>query len=299
MFKKILFPTSATKACDHAARVAFNISNQYNAHLNILHVMEAPRLDDSLQVTDEKAKENIGIDDKDVARIKAEVTTCYAEQLSKVKSYEIRTSGGHLQREILKEIQNNKPDLVVMGGSSEKEGSSKNKIESIGSTLQKVAKASDCPLLIVNRVAASFWGSITNAVFATDFSKSSDAAFEFACKLARNTGCELHIFHAQQTRLAPGSDIYSQNAIEERISEKLRFYRKKYIPKMEGIDHYSIEVWEGTPYMEIVKYARDKYADLIIMAHDSKSPGTDSEEFGSNVEQVILRAGCPVLCINK
>nr|NJM01776.1 universal stress protein [Desulfobacula sp.] len=68
---------------------------------------------------------------------------------------------------------------------------------------------------------------------------------------------------------------------------------------MEGIENYSIEVWEGSPYIEIVKYAREKYADLIIMAQDSKNPGTETDELGSTVKQVILRAGCPVLCVNK
>ena len=68
---------------------------------------------------------------------------------------------------------------------------------------------------------------------------------------------------------------------------------------MEGIENYSIEVWEGSPYIEIVKYAREKYADLIIMAQDSKNPGSENDELGSTVKQVILRAGCPVLCMNK
>jgi nucleotide-binding universal stress UspA family protein len=151
----------------------------------------------------------------------------------------------------------------------------------------------------VNRAAASFWGSFSNVVFATDFSKLSDRAFAFACKLAKNTACELHVFHAQPTSLTPGSKNYDQDAIEARIREKLRFSRKKYVPEMEGIENYSLEVWEGNPYTEIVKYAREKYADLIIMAQDSQNPGSETEELGSNIKQVILRAGCPVLCINK
>ena len=60
MFKKILFATSATNACAHAARVAFNISNLYNAHMNILHVIEAPGRADGQEVADVKAKEKIG-----------------------------------------------------------------------------------------------------------------------------------------------------------------------------------------------------------------------------------------------
>ncbi|MBU3952612.1 MAG: universal stress protein, partial [Proteobacteria bacterium] len=124
-------------------------------------------------------------------------------------------------------------------------------------------------------------------------------AFDFACKLARETACELHIFHAQNTRLTPTSKNFDQDAIEGRIREKLRFSRGKYAAKMDGIKNYSIEVWEGNPYTEIVKYAREKYADLIIMAQDSQNPGSQTHELGSTIKQVILRAGCPVLCLNK
>ena len=299
MFKKILFATSATKACDHAARVAFNISRLYNSHMNILHIIGVPGRGFSQEVTDVKTKEKVEVDDEYIAWVKEEIKTYYAEYLPKTESYEIKTHIGYPHREILREIRKNRPDLLVMGGSTDSEGNSVYKFESIGSTLQKVSKTSDCPVLLVNRAAASFWGSITKVVFATDFSKSSDAAFDFACKLARNIGCELHIFHAQNIKLSPESEIFSQDAIEQRMREKLRFFRKKYISKMEGIENYSIEIWEGTPYIEIVKYAREKYADLIVMAHNSKNPGTEAEKLGSNIKQVILRAGSPVLCINK
>jgi len=299
MFKKILFATSATKACDHAARVAFNISNFYNSHMNIFHVIGVPSRGYSQIVTDVKTKEKVEVDDEYIAWVKEEINLYYAELLPKTKSHEIKTSVGYPHREILREIRKNSPDLLIMGGSTEEEGTPVYKFDSIGSTLQKVVKASVCPVLLVNRAAASFWSSISNVVFATDFSKSSDAAFDFACKLTRNIGSELHIFHAQKISLSPDSEVFTQDAIEQRMREKLRFFRKKYVSKMEGIDNYSIEVWEGTPYIEIVKYSREKFADLIIMAYNSKISGTGDEELGSNIKQVILRAGCPVLCINK
>ena len=299
MFKKILFATSATKASDHAARVAFNISNLYNSHMNILHIIGVPSRGFSQKVTDVKTREKVEVDDEYIAWVKEEIKTYYAELLPKTKSYDIKTPIGYPHREILREIRKNKPDLLVMGGSTENEGAPVYKFTSGGSTLQKVIKASNCPVLLINRPAASFWGSVTNIVFATDFSKSSDIAFDFACKLSRNINCELHIFHAQNISLTPDSEIFNQDAIEQRMREKLRFFRKKYISKMEGIDNYSIEVWEGVPYIEIVKYAREKFADLIIMAQDSKNPGSTNEELGSNIKQVILRAGCPVLCMNK
>jgi nucleotide-binding universal stress UspA family protein len=289
MFKKILFATSATKACDPAARVAFNITSLYKAHVTVFHVLE--ELNQGISAG-EGGKTSM-------AEIKKRIENDYADQLPKAQSHDMKIVAGDPCEQILGEIVREKPDLLVMGVSTGGGASLENEVESAGSTFQTVVKSAECPVLIVNRAAASFWGSFSNVVFATDFSKLSDMAFGFACQMAKNASCELHIFHAQNISLTPGSKNFDQDAIEERIREKLRFSRKKYVQKMEGIKNYSIEVWEGKPYIEIVKYAREKYADLIIMAQDSQNPGSQTDELGSNIKQVILRAGCPVLCINK
>jgi nucleotide-binding universal stress UspA family protein len=68
---------------------------------------------------------------------------------------------------------------------------------------------------------------------------------------------------------------------------------------MTGIQDYSFEVWEGIPYVEVVKYAREKHADLIIMAHHTQKASGEDTRLGSNIEQVIVRAGCPVMSINR
>jgi len=285
MFKKILFATSTTKACDPAARVAFNVTNLYKAHLNIFHVIES----ESPGVTKTGGEK----------KLNEKIESYYSDQLPKIESYEITTAFGSPDQAIIEQVRKTTPDLLVMGVSTGGEASLNQEIETAGSTFQKVVKQSPCPVLIVNRAAASFWGSISNVVFATDFSTSSDKAFDFACKLAGQTACELHVFHAQNTSLTPTSKKFDQDTIEGRIREKLRFSRGKYASKMDGIKNYSIEVWEGTPYTEIVKYAREKYADLIIMAQDSQNPGSQTHELGSTIKQVILRAGCPVLCLNK
>ncbi len=270
-----------TKACDPAARVAFNITNLYKAHITVFHSIE---------------KTEPGETKADVNK---KIADYYSDYLSKIESYEIETVHGHPCNSILNEIQRNTPDLLVMGVSTRGEAGLETAIINTGSSFQKIVKASTCPVLIVNRPAASFWGTISNVVFATDFSTISDRAFEFACMLAKKTKCEFHIFHAQNVSLTPGSKEFNQNAIEDRRREKLSFSKKKYGTGMEGIENYSIDVWEGSPYIEIVKYARDKYADLIIMAQDSKTPGSETDELGSTIKQVILRAGCPVLCMNK
>jgi len=281
MFKKIMFATSITSACDPAARVAFNVGSLYKAPVTIFHVIEKQGPEDT------------------EADIHKKIAEYYKDLLSKIENYDIQTAHGIPCKEILKEIERSTPDLLVMGVSTRGEAGLETAIKNTGSSFQKIIKAAICPVLIVNRPAASFWGTISNAVFATDFSKNSDRAFDFAATLAKKTNCEFHIFHAQNVSLTPGSKEFDQNAIEERRREKLSFSKKKYGAKLEGIETYTIEVWEGSPYIEIVKYARDKYADLIIMGQDSKNPGSQNDELGSTIRQVILRAGCPVLCMNK
>jgi nucleotide-binding universal stress UspA family protein len=39
MFKEILFATTASPACDDAARVAFDLAKRYDANLTALHII--------------------------------------------------------------------------------------------------------------------------------------------------------------------------------------------------------------------------------------------------------------------
>ena len=91
----------------------------------------------------------------------------------------------------------------------------------------------------------------------------------------------------------------TQDEIESKIRESLRRIRGRYLPEIKDISDVSFEVWEGIPYVEIVKYAREKHGDLIIMAHHTQKSSQEDTRLGSNIEQVIVRAGCPVISINR
>ena len=55
---------------------------------------------------------------------------------------------------------------------------------------------------------------------------------------------------------------------------------------------------EGTPYVEILKLAREKQGDLIVMAHHTREIDPEKALLGSTVEQVVLRSACPVASVN-
>jgi nucleotide-binding universal stress UspA family protein len=299
MFKKILFATSATEASDHAARVAFDMAGRYKAQLNLFHVLGVPTRGFSQVVMDVKTGEKVEIDDEYIAWVAEEIKVHFSKQLETADNFEIRVAVGLPHREILREAREWKPDLIVMGGSTEEDGVSVYKKSIVGSTLQRVAKAAHCPVLVVNRPAASFWGGMSKVVFGTDFSKASDAAFNFACELVKKLDCELHIFHALDISSMHMGRVMTQDEIESKIRESLRRIRGRYVKEMGNIKDVSFDVWEGVPYVEIVKYAREKQADLIVMAHHTQKMDAEDTRLGSNIEQVIVRAGCPVISINR
>jgi len=318
MFKKILFATSATEVSDSAARVAFNIAERYNSSLNLFHVLGVPTRGFSQDVVDVKTKKKVEVTDEYINWVEEEIKTYYHEQLNgHVKSgspsnkstgnnlvkqkfnYDISIKIGVPHREILRQAKKINADLIILGGTAGNEEDSAYKHFIASSTLQSVARGALCPVLAVSRPAASFWGGISNIVFGTDFSKASDKAFEFSCKIALALDAQLNIFHALDiTGMHMGHNM-SQDEIEQKVREILRRMRSNYLPKMKGISPYSLDIWEGIPYVEIVKYAREKQADLIIMAHHSRKLEAVSSKIGSNMEQVIVRAGCPVMSINR
>ena len=124
------------------------------------------------------------------------------------------------------------------------------------------------------------------------------SAFLFAVKIAREIGCKVHLFHALDLSSAYTGRTPEQDEIERRIAEAKKKMSDLYASKMEGIDVFDIEVWEGIPYVEILKFAREKSADLIIMAHHAKEVDPETAPLGSTVEQVVLRSTCPVASVN-
>lgn len=299
MFKTILFATSATEACDHSARTAFQIAKQYDAELTLLHVLGVPSRGYSQMVRDVKTGEQVTVDDEYRAWVVEEMKTYYANQLEQYDNVRFEVAEGHPHREILRRLRNQPVDLTVLGGPTAGDGDSVYKSAVAGSTLHRVAKHAPCPILFVARQAASFWGGISKIVFCTDFSKGSDTAFDYAFRTAQAVSGELHLFNAVDVSSVHGGMVMEQEHIEARLREARNRIRHRYVKKLGAFLDYSVDVWEGLPYLETVKYAREKQADLIVMAHSTRERDPESDRLDSNMEQVIMRSTCPVLSVNR
>src|SRR4030042_5846361 len=149
-------------------------------------------------------------------------------------------------------------DLIVLGphaGRVEEEGLIG---IPIGNTVEDVIIHAATPVIIINRLIPKERLNFKKIMVCVDFSKSCQYAFQFSTKLARRFSSKLYLFHMLATP-----------ETEKEIKEKLMEFCK--MP--EGADH-EYTIWEGAlPYLEILKYAREKDVDLIVMGSHTKERG--------------------------
>ncbi len=299
MFKKILFATTASPTCDNAAKVAFDLELKWDAKLYVFHVLGIPSRGYSPFVTDVRTGEIMEPDPDYIEWVEEEMKNTYDTLLADSDNAVIEAAVGVPYREILRKARKEDMDLIIMGSHTRQEDIGATRYRSIvGSTMQKVAKSARCPVVIISRPCTTCWKLFSNIVFGTDFSKAADYAYKWAYGLAKEVGAKLHLFHACDINTTAAGEIVEQSEIENQIAKAKEKIEKRYIAQMDGYDNYEIEVREGIPYVEILKFAREKTGDLIVMAHHAREVDPEKAVLGGTVEQVVLRSACPVASVN-
>jgi nucleotide-binding universal stress UspA family protein len=135
----------------------------------------------------------------------------------------------------------------------------------------------------------------------TDFSKHSRNALAYATAFAEKFGAELYLLHVVQDLalfipeavsvappIAPPVDQLTA-AVREALDREVRD---------NGLGRFTVhpEVREGTPFYEIIRFAREEGIDLIIMGTHGRG-GLAHVLLGSVTEKVVRKAPCPVLTV--
>lgn len=145
-----------------------------------------------------------------------------------------------------------------------------------------------------------------NILYCTDFSEDAEIAFVHAADLARRYNAVLHIIHVFRSRhrYAPSEVVEEQangevaEATPEMKTEVIKRMQERYQPKLEGVREVEYEALVGTPFVEILRYARDTQVDLIVMGAVGTSE-LEPTHYGSTVDQVSRRAHCHVMAIRN
>jgi nucleotide-binding universal stress UspA family protein len=135
----------------------------------------------------------------------------------------------------------------------------------------------------------------------SDFSRASGAAFARAVEMAKTNRAELLVVHVLTPIIPMVGDGYVSPKVYEEIEatahaqaqaelDKLLVKAKKAGVRVKGL------LMEGVPHEQIVRAARSKQADLVVIGTHGRT-GLAKFFLGSVAGRVVSTATCPVLTV--
>lgn len=141
--------------------------------------------------------------------------------------------------------------------------------------------------------------SKTPILFPTDFSETSTTALQWARKMAEELSGELHCITVVEPPIVytamevPTAVPTMEELVEQARAQMDEFARNQ----LTGFSNPPVaEVLTGRPVDEIVAYAKEADAAMIVMSTHGRS-GLRHLLIGSTAEGVVRHAECPVLTV--
>jgi nucleotide-binding universal stress UspA family protein len=138
--------------------------------------------------------------------------------------------------------------------------------------------------------------SLKHILYATDFSRYSDAALPFALSLGRKYGSR--IFAAHIISVSPFASTPQTQAVRAIAAQAVREARET----MEGVQARCKEVpnealiRKGHIWAELAKIVEEKEIDLVVCGTHGRT-GVNKLLLGSVAEDIYRHASCPVLTV--
>jgi nucleotide-binding universal stress UspA family protein len=135
----------------------------------------------------------------------------------------------------------------------------------------------------------------------SDFSRASGAAFKKAVEMAKASRGELMLVHVVSPVMPVAGEGYISPKMYEEIAASSRAWAQKQLDKLvakartAGVRAKG-SVLEGSAHDQVVRFARSKHADLIVMGTHGRS-GLAKLFLGSVAGRVVAAAPCPVLTV--
>ncbi len=134
-----------------------------------------------------------------------------------------------------------------------------------------------------------------------DFSKFSQHALRYGCEFAQEFNAELHLLHVLHDLVQVVPETGTPLPPPDTFFEELRASAKESLEKLPG------DLWKGekpvvrelrvgSPFWEIIQYAKEKNIDLIVLGTHGRG-ALAHLLLGSVAEKVVRKAPCPVLTV--
>jgi nucleotide-binding universal stress UspA family protein len=141
---------------------------------------------------------------------------------------------------------------------------------------------------------------IKTILFPTDFSQGARAAMDHAVSLAKDYDARLILLYVIQDISIAEWYIPSTLSVTDLVEDmqksawqEMDKWTAEVAAKVKNVEKI---VMRGVPFVEIIKTAREKNADMIVIGTHGRT-GIDHLLFGSTAEKVVRKAPCPVLTV--
>ena len=135
----------------------------------------------------------------------------------------------------------------------------------------------------------------------TDFSRASGAAFARAVAMAKTDRAQLLLAHVLAPPLPIAGEGYISPNVYDDLEASARKYGQKHLDALQakarktGVRAATL-LLEGVVHEQIVRAARSKKADLIVIGTHGRT-GLAKLFLGSVASRVLAAASCPVLTV--
>jgi len=234
-------------------------------------------------------------EDEQSAR-RARVETLLREVMPGGLTADVMHAAGFAHVEVLKTARILGPDLLVLGGLDETERCrrelSGEEPGARAGAAALVAASAPCPALVAPagpagaEAAPAQSGPFERLLVAVDLADDAAtcrALLDFAARVAAREGAELCVAH---TLALPDAD-----AAHEEMTRRVAAARERLAYLCHGLpgaDRFTLLAGEGAAGVEILKHARERAADLLVL-------GVRADGSGPVLARVLAGARCPVL----
>ena len=185
-------------------------------------------------------------------------------------------------------------DLIVMGAHGLK-GADR---AALGSVAEKVLRKAHSPVLVSRKRGQGVAGpeggpdgvQLRRVVFCTDFSDPARRALEYALSVVAEYDAEITLLHVLE-------DVQRLDNIREAIAAATRQIDKLIPPEEGKTAKIKTMARIGRAYEQIIQFASDIQADLVIMAVRGRN-ALDLAVFGSTTYRTIQLGPCSVLAVH-
>ena len=142
--------------------------------------------------------------------------------------------------------------------------------------------------------------NISMILLPIDLSPASEAALHFALGLQEKYEAQLHVLHVIEN-VEYMANMYMFEVPTLPPIENLEGDRRKALDAflethLRGRENVTVEMRGGKPFVEILRYAGEMDADVIVITSHGSS-GFEHALFGSTTEKVMRKSQCPVLVV--